>query len=144
MSDFLLSTISWYFCGRKKTFGCKVVGKLAVLVVVRTLISVVAVAVVGVLVEVGAFGNMWLRFWVKETHCMQSWLRLWVKAGDVFSYRCKAPRSRCTQSERSTSVATNNWPWISTSIAFARTSCFDQQTSRLSYTIIILQCDYEI
>ena len=63
---------------------------------------------VGLLVVVGAFGNMWLRVWVKETHCMQSWLRLWVKAGDVFSYRCKAPRAICIQSERSTLVATNN------------------------------------
>ena len=42
--------------------------------------------------------------------------------------RCKAPRSRCTQSERSTSVAANNWPWISTSIAFTRTYV-DQRTS---------------
>ena len=63
---------------------------------------------VGVLVVVGAFGDMWLRVWVKETSCTQLYLMQGIKAGDVFSCRCKAPRSRCIQSERSKSVATNN------------------------------------
>ena len=98
---------------------------------------------VSVLVVVGVFGDMRLRFWVKETRCTQLWSRLGVTAGDVFAYRCKAPRKRCTQSERSASVATNNGPWISTSIAFARTSV-DQRTSRRSFTIIIVQYDVEI
>ena len=90
-------------------------GQVAAFVVVGIRVTV------GVLVAVGAFGDMRLRVWVKETRRTQLWLRLGVKAGDVFSYLpCKAPRSRCTQLERLKSVARNNGPWISKSIAFAR------------------------
>ena len=46
------------------------------------------------------------------TECQSGdWSSKYRKTGDVclvFSYRCKAPRAICTQSKRSTLVATNN------------------------------------
>ena len=63
----------------------------------------------------------------------------------LWPHRGKAQKNRCTQSERSTSVSTNNWSWIPTSIAFTRTyvaSRLSAHTKRIAK--IIMHCYHEI